>query len=177
MIYTKRILTMYKKCILCNSLIKKPYKMTINNWEKRKFCSQKCNGLSKKGKDVGFKKGNTPWNKNKKCDYLLGNSNALGYKHTEEEREKMSIKKKNEKHPGWKGNKASYSAIHKWLIKNYGRANKCENINCLKISSKRYEYALLANKSYDHNRNFYKTLCVPCHRSYDSRLNKLNVQL
>ena len=87
------------------------------------------------------------------------------------------IRMNGQKHWGWKGDKASYSAIHKWLVSNYGIANKCENIHCQQLPSDRYEYALITGSTHTHNREAYKMLCRPCHGSYDSRLNKLNVRL
>ena len=59
-----------------------------------------------------------------------------------------------------------YSAIHMWLIKHYGKANKCENYNCNK-KSKRFYYCLIKGKEYKHNRDNFKMLCASCHRRYD----------
>lgn len=39
-----------------------------------------------------------------------------------------------------------YFAIHKWLIKHYGKANKCENQLCCKTRTK-YHYALIKKKT------------------------------
>jgi len=57
--------------------------------------------------------------------------------------------------------------IHHWLHKNYGRANKCENIDCDK-SSKKYEWALKNDVNYDYVRENYWMLCLNCHRKYDN---------
>jgi len=171
MIYTK-------PCDICHKIMEKPYKMTISGWNKRRFCSQKCNGIWKKGKDfLKTRLGKPAWNRGKKLPYLIGNTHAKGYHHSEQAKKNMSLNRSGEKHWDWKGNNASYSAIHKWLVKNYGIADHCDNKDCLKINSKRYEYALKIGFKYTHNRECYAQLCIPCHRSYDSRLNKLNVRL
>ena len=31
----------------------------------------------------------------------------------------------------WKKNTNNYSTIHSWLVKNFGKANKCENPKCV----------------------------------------------
>ena len=69
-------------------------------------------------------------------------------------------------HSKWKGDDASYYAIHIWLKNNYGKANKCENPSCEK-KSKRFEWALLKNKIHSHNRKNYWMLCKSCHTRYD----------
>ena len=59
-----------------------------------------------------------------------------------------------------------YHAIHKWLIKHFGKANKCENPTCEK-KSKRYQWTLIKDKKHFHNRTHYRMLCQNCHRQYD----------
>lgn len=61
-----------------------------------------------------------------------------------------------------------YHAIHKWLIKNFGKANKCEQLDCKK-TSKCYQYALLKNKKYEHKRENFRMMCASCHRLYDQK--------
>lgn len=55
------------------------------------------------GNNRGFKKGQIPWNKGKKCSYLLKNQNAKGYKHTNETKKKISENNKGKKSSQWKG--------------------------------------------------------------------------
>lgn len=59
-----------------------------------------------------------------------------------------------------------YFAIHKWLIKHFGKANKCESPFCSGIL-KRYQWCKLKNKKYEHKRENYVMLCACCHRNYD----------
>lgn len=67
--------------------------------------------------------------------------------------------------------KNKYQHIHEWLKRIYGKANKCDNVNCQK-KSERYEWALLREKNYDYNRENFHQLCRPCHSKYDSFLKK-----
>lgn len=185
MTYTRRGTPLTKSCEICKVVFERPYKMTLPLWEARRFCSQRCNAawkkevglLSKAGKVGSTKRWSNPEEKTRARERAIGNSFALGYKHTDKAKHSMSLNKKNEKHPLWKENNASYSAFHKWLVKNYGSANKCENPTCQQLPSDRFEYALLHFREYTHDRTAYKMLCRPCHASYDSALNKLNVKL
>lgn len=61
-----------------------------------------------------------------------------------------------------------YHAIHKWLTKHFGKADRCENPDCKGIS-KRYCYAKLADKDYAHDRGNFILLCASCHRLYDQK--------
>lgn len=79
-------------------------------------------------------------------------------------RKKGYVKGKN--HPLWKGDNASYPAIHTWLISNFGKADCCENEDCFGIS-KNYEWALIKGKEYSHDRESFIKLCRSCHHKYD----------
>jgi len=159
--------------------------MPENRWIKVRFCSQKCNSIWKVKSGVSYLAGKKSakgyWESPKRQEQrrinMLGQKRALGYRHTKDAKKRISITHSGEKHWQWKGGGASYNAIHKWLLKNFGPANKCENLNCPKLQSFRYEYALLVNRNHTHDRTAYKMMCIPCHRSYDSRLNKFNVKL
>jgi len=64
-----------------------------------------------------------------------------------------------------------YHAIHKWLIKYFGKANRCENPLCDKTRIK-YHYALLKGKKHKHKRKNYIMLCTRCHFNYDITIEK-----
>lgn len=70
--------------------------------------------------------------------------------------------------PWWK-EKPSYSAIHHWLKRNYGKPSSCE---MCKGNSKRYEWALLKGKDYEKNRDNFWMLCTSCHHKYDDLRRK-----
>lgn len=92
------------------------------------------------------------------------------YKRTDEI--KMKISKalkgrfKDEEHSQWKGDSATRRSIHKWLYRNYGYADRCENKNCRGLSL-RYEWANIKNHRYSHNRKDYVMLCTRCHSEMD----------
>lgn len=80
----------------------------------------------------------------------------------------MQIYHRGKSHFAWKGDKTTKRAIHLWLSYNFGKANKCENPECLG-SSKTYQWANLKNHKHSHKREDYKMLCVSCHRKLDRR--------
>lgn len=66
--------------------------------------------------------------------------------------------------PNWKGDNASYSAIHYWVSRHRGKPQECER--CGTTKAKKYEWA---NISQQYKRDFsdWVRLCVPCHSKYD----------
>lgn len=73
-----------------------------------------------------------------------------------------------------------YIKVHRWLAKNYGKANKCESPNCLR-KTQVYHWAKLANRDYDKKRENFIMLCASCHKLYDytdelrNKLSKLRM--
>jgi len=57
-------------------------------------------------------------------------------------------------------------AIHKWINRIYGRANRCENVKC-EGKAKKYDWALIRGKEYKRSRRHFKQLCRSCHVKYD----------
>jgi hypothetical protein len=91
-----------------------------------------------------------------------------GYTHTKETIDK--IRKSNEGENGghWKGDSVGYWGIHKWLIKNYGKATKCSSAKCRK-NSIHYEWALIKGKKYERKKENFIELCKSCHSIYDGK--------
>jgi len=73
-------------------------------------------------------------------------------------------------HPNWKDLPDS-GPIHMWLRKNFGDANKCENLHCYYVDiygfKPRYEWSLLRGKKYEKKRENFWMLCKSCHFKYD----------
>ena len=91
-----------------------------------------------------------------------------GSKHTEKAKEKVSQSlygKRGRFSRRWKGDAAGYAARHIWLVKNYGKAEKCENIECLG-KYKRVEWASISGFN-RRDRSDYLHFCTSCHRRYD----------
>ena len=72
----------------------------------------------------------------------------------------------------WKGDRASYSAIHHFLIRNFPKSGTCDE--CEKVG--KTHYALLRGRSYSRNREDYRELCPRCHKWYDEDGGEDNAQ-
>lgn len=126
--------------------------------------------MSHKGKrhSANFSSGHIPWNKGKKW--------------TSEVKKKISETNKRKgikptvhfsaigvNHPFWKGQDASYSAIHHWLKRMLGKPSYCK---FCKKSDGRFEWA---NKSHEYKRELtdWVSLCYSCHDRYDNAREKM----
>ncbi len=74
--------------------------------------------------------------------------------------------------PKWKFDKLSYIGIHSWLLRDFGKANKCEF--CKTLTAKRYDWALKKGYKYIRLRKAFIMLCRSCHVKYD--MNKKRKQ-
>jgi hypothetical protein len=150
----------YKKCLLC----KKEFTATKR---KRKYCSKFCSGKVNRSKrkpntkkqkqhmrEVALSKGYGKWMKGRK-----GNGGTF-------KKGEMS----NEKHPQWKGDSVGYFALHSWIQRYKGVANKCEH--CKTKAAKLYVWANIDHK-YRRNLDDYISLCQSCHIKYDIKYNGL----
>lgn len=114
-------------------------------WEEKPEVYDRAKELARermKGNTRGFKKGDEPWNKGIEWERM-----------------------KTEKHPGWKGDEATYGVIHKWVYRNFGRATKCE----LCGATDKEKRICWANKSHNYKRELtdWMQLCYKCHWHYD----------
>jgi len=73
---------------------------------------------------------------------------------------------KGEKHPLFNPKTTNYAAVHDWMLKTFGKANKCESLKCKK-DSKGFVWALKKGKIYERKRQNFKRLCYKCHFQYD----------
>lgn len=90
----------------------------------------------------------------------------IGYRHTEETRQKISISNTGAFSSQWKGESAKYQALHVWIRSHYGKAQRCENPSC-EGKSTQFQWALKKGRKYSRNRDDYLQLCRSCHRKYD----------
>lgn len=72
---------------------------------------------------------------------------------------------KGNKSPYWKGNDATYKQIHSYINKKWGKANKCEIINCRETSNF-FEWANLSGK-YKRDRKDWVMACHSCNQRMD----------
>lgn len=72
-----------------------------------------------------------------------------------------------DKHHAWKGEDASYFALHSWVSRKKGRPQECEH--CGTKEKRHYHWANLDGK-YTRDLNTWVRLCVPCHSKHDKKL-------
>lgn len=113
------------------------------------------------------------WKENIRLAHLGKPSNRKGKKCSKETCERISKAHKGlllgEKHPNWKGNKASYRAIHTFIKLRKGKATKCEH--CGKIGNGHYIHWANIDHKYSRNPDDYIALCYQCHGKYDVKNN------
>jgi hypothetical protein len=66
----------------------------------------------------------------------------------------------------WKGDNALPVSIHFWIRYHWGKADHCDNFNCLG-NSNHFEWSNKKKHVYTRNREDYQQLCRTCHRQYD----------
>lgn len=140
-----------KVCVVCGRVFTKAVTCSKKNWAKRTGCSMSCAKVGQrswlKGKKRpydspgSFKKGMTPWNKGKERPELLGEGNHK-----------------------WKGDGASFTAKHNWIVRRLGKPQKCEH--CGTTKKRMYHWSNISGE-YKRDVSDYQRLCVPCHKKYD----------
>jgi hypothetical protein len=74
-----------------------------------------------------------------------------------------------ELHPRYKdASQLGYRGIHSRIVRLYGRADHCENLECEHPDYHRFEWACLDGE-YDDSRETWAMLCVYCHRQLDKQ--------
>jgi len=76
-----------------------------------------------------------------------------------------------EKNPNWKGDDVSIYGLHAWLVRKYGKPQKCEV--CGTTTAKRFDWACL-NERYIRDRSCFIRLCRSCHVKMDKNFVKKN---
>ncbi len=104
-----------------------------------------------------------------KLEKVVKNIRFTGKKHKQKAKDLISeaitkglTGKFGEKARAWKGDNASYSCKHRWIIKHFGKASKCSQVGCTSKNSKIYHWHNLSGK---HLRTIddYVELCPSCH--------------
>ena len=114
---------MFKKCINCN----KRFKIKPCNIKRSKFCSKQCHNIFRKGKHFfhskQFKKGHTPWNKDKEFTQMIGNTNGFKKGMIPWNKGIKYLQVTGSKHPFWKGGKIIQNGYWHILDKKHPKAN------------------------------------------------------
>ena len=145
----------YRNCKICKKEIY--VKKCHNKVGKYRYCSRQCSGIAKRGiipKNIKIAQANSP--------IKIGNT--------------LASKNIGKKHWAWQNDNPSYRAVHAWMIKEYGKANKCENKSCIyprkdsrgkiMLKPKSYQWANKTGK-YLRDKNDFMELCASCHKKYD----------
>ena len=90
-----------------------------------------------------------------------------GLKHSEETKNKMSEAQKKENNPNWRGDKAGYKALHKYIRRYNPEPECCEICN---EYGKKLELSCKDHK-YTRNIEDYQYVCRNCHIKYDRENN------
>lgn len=71
-------------------------------------------------------------------------------------------------HHQWKGDKAGYNSLHKWVARKLGKPEKCEDCGITGDRGLKRNYHW-SNVSGNYKRELkdWKRLCVPCHSKFD----------
>ena len=176
-----------KECICGNN-----YQTTQNRLDdnRGKFCSKKCQyknahrpsglkyeivvqnkGWYKKGqpKTENWRKAmkeSVPWNKGTR-GMVKPNKSSFTRKRTAGRR-----------NIGWRGDDVGYFGSHSWMIRNYGKADICENRECNILDiicyerSTTYDWAFMGEGKFKRDRSLYVKLCHSCHLRHDRGLLK-----
>jgi len=108
----------------------------------------------------GYENGRDPYWKGKKRESLSKKMKEQ-YKNGNRKIARLT----NESNPAWKGEKAGYSALHKWLYKRKKKNNVCEM--CGTKVAKKYEFANISGE-YKREVDDFMEVCTRCHRQYDN---------
>lgn len=132
-----------KKCLNC----KKIFQVSNYRGKIAKYCSAKC-----------------------RMDNWVVPVNAIKIKKGQHLSPKTQFKKgmkvpKGKNNLSWKGEKASYSGVHRWVNRNWVKHKKCDH--CKKIRKIHW-----ANKDHKYKRIRidWMCLCASCHPKYDFKM-------
>lgn len=151
-----------KNCIECLKTFNKNPKESWPQWERKKVCSVGCRGKHlaklpgriKKLREQKMGEKNPQWKGGLPKCLVCQKVVSYGGKHC----------KVHQPPNNWKGDKASYHAMHAWVARHRGKPQKCEH--CGTTEKRMYHWA---NKSRRYKRDLtdWIRLCRPCHSKYD----------
>lgn len=114
-----------------------------------------------------FKKGMIPWNKGVPMTKDLKNKLSESHKG-----------KYQEKNPAWKGDKAGYTALHRYAKIHWGKAYKCDFMECIYPRKNSRGIILLIpnlftwsniSGKYKRERSDWRMACMSCHMKWDRK--------
>ncbi len=99
--------------------------------------------------------------------FQKGNKIWLGKRLSEATKQKIAAGRVGEANWQWKGDRAGYSALHKWVQRYFGKVGTCEFCGVKRVT----EWANKTGK-YLRDRADWLELCIKCHRKYDKFFKK-----
>lgn len=171
-------MTETKECIYCKNVFSKGRDEANARWDKRLYCSRKCNDIDKRGM---IRKPSTTricqqcgnefvkpyecewkrWSKRKFCSKPCADIGKI-------RKAPSTAFKKGTIPSNFKQDGYGYQAVHAWLTRHFPKKGICEE--CLKVS--KTQYANITGK-YLRDRSDYQELCYSCHSKID-RANPKN---
>ncbi len=87
------------------------------------------------------------------------------------------LKYKGEQHSHWTGDRVGIGAVHAWVHKHFGKANKCEHCGLTEMPKGKKVFFHWANISQEYKRirSDWKQLCMVCHHVFDNH-TKLSLE-
>ena len=128
--------------------------------------------------DTRFKKGehNSPETEIKEGQHLSYNTEIKKGQFSGKKNFFYGKKFVGKENKSWKGDSVGNEGLHSWVHFHYGKANKCENPDCvyprlnargkMMKEPKRYEWANISS-TYKRDRLDFMMLCPSCHRKFD----------
>ena len=94
--------------------------------------------------------------------FVKGSKSTHGFK-------KGHVSFTGENHPGWKGDKVGYDALHDYIERHFGKPRFCEA--CGFENAKIYDWANISGK-YKRDKEDWLRLCRKCHVAFDDIYSK-----
>lgn len=197
----KTISPIYTKvCKVCRKEYKKSITQSVNNFINRsKYCSRECLVKGQQGKHP-WNKGLTLETDSRLSQYWLGRKHTTETLEKITKANRLNAKKKPksffqemqkkavevgirnhshkgrpgviaDKHEAWKGNDASYTSKHKWILKHWIKTGICQKCGAVPIPKGRLKHGTQwhnIDHEYDRdNKDTWVELCPKCHRKED----------
>lgn len=165
----KRIIVKCQNCQKERSI--DAHGMLPETYSKRCPICHKCGALKVRDRiSKGWFGTRPPWNKGKKGLQMAWNKGTKGIMKVNSG-SFTSKRTLGEKNCNWKGDNVGYDALHSWIRRKLGKADKCSE--CGKTSGVQW-----ANKSHEYKRDLldWEKLCNRCHKIFDGYI-KINDQV
>ena len=142
-------------CNTCGkNLRRSPSKVNARN-----YCSYECFS-SVRNAEISARGINTRMTTERSAKYATKRAEAL------------RIKNVGPLHPMWRGDKASYRAVHYWVTRQKGKPSTCSKCG---VSDERPRYIQWANVDGKYRRSLedFIAMCVSCHKNHDLAIARL----